>query len=172
MANKQVRMLTSMAGGNFSHAHGEVVSVESTIAMAWIAAGIAENVPTQKAAEADAKKQSERAANAEAENKTLRDKLAELTKANEILEQDKACLSKQVIPADELQSMKAAVAEVSVLHVANKNLSEQVAKAIEENAALTEENGELTAQVQALNAKLSEGKSPSLPLGDTKLTQE
>nr|BDD44895.1 hypothetical protein 2 [bacterium] len=41
---KKIKMLTAMAGLDFSYAHGEIIEVDEHIAEAWIEAQIAELV--------------------------------------------------------------------------------------------------------------------------------
>lgn len=65
MADSQVRMLTAMAGEVISFAHGEIVTVEKTIADAWIKAGIAEVPPAAAASEKKAKDATARVAELE-----------------------------------------------------------------------------------------------------------
>lgn len=64
---KQVRMLTALAGADYSYDHGQVVEVPATVAKAWIAAGTAEAVEAGAALEASRDALAKRVADLEAE---------------------------------------------------------------------------------------------------------
>ena len=95
MAQKKVRMLSALAGMNYSHQVGDVISVKAEIAKAWIEGGIAEVAPNEASAKAEAKKQAERARTLAEENKGLRETVARLETRIEALEADKADLAKK-----------------------------------------------------------------------------
>ena len=95
MAQKKIRMLSALAGMNYSHQVGDVISVTADVAKAWIESGIAEAAPSEAAAKAEAKKQAERAQTLEEENKGLRETVVRLEARIESLEADKADLAKR-----------------------------------------------------------------------------
>lgn len=87
-----IRMLTAMAGGSFSYAHGETVQVEDAIGKAWIRAGLAEASPSAAAAERAAKDLQAQVTDlqdalheAEADRDALRDQVAVLAEQNAAL---------------------------------------------------------------------------------------
>ena len=65
MVERQVRMLTAMAGAAFSYLPGEVVSVHKDVAKSWIKARIAEEPPGALQAEKVAKDATARVAELE-----------------------------------------------------------------------------------------------------------
>ena len=80
MAKKKVRMLTALAGMNFSHQPGDIVSVDAKVAKAWCESGIAEEATGEAGAKAEAKRQGETVKTLTEENERLRERVAELAK--------------------------------------------------------------------------------------------
>jgi hypothetical protein len=75
---KSIKMLTPMAGADFSYSHGQIVSVAPKIADAWVEAGIAAECESEEAATARADGLEHTVKGLEAENAELRERLAAL----------------------------------------------------------------------------------------------
>lgn len=84
-----VRMLTSMAGADFSYVPGETVAVENTIGKAWVDAGIAEKATDAAASAREAKALA-------AEVATLTAQLADVTADRDALRDQTQVLAAQV----------------------------------------------------------------------------
>ena len=95
MTQKKVRMLTALAGMNFSHQPGDIVSVNGRVAKAWREAGIAEEATGEAGAKAEAKRQGAAVKTLTEENERLRERVAELEGLLETAEAEKAALAKQ-----------------------------------------------------------------------------
>jgi hypothetical protein len=73
---KSIKMLTPMAGADFSYGHGQIVAVAPKIAEAWIEAGLAAECETEEAATARADGLEHTVKSLEAENAALRERVA------------------------------------------------------------------------------------------------
>ena len=95
MAKKKVRMLTALAGMNFSHQPGDIVSVDGEVAKAWCESGIAEKATGEAGAMAEVKRQGEAVKTLTEENERLRERVAALEGLLETAEAEKAELAKK-----------------------------------------------------------------------------